>query len=374
MRLIRPLTLTLAAILSTPALAGEGLTGQWSGSVHQPGFGDFSISMRLQGSTGGTIDYPSIGCGGKLRFLGRSGRSYTYREELDHGVDKCIDFGTVTVTPNGDSLAWTWSGGSLSLSSTLNGKRENPCQSIIEQLDKDKKAMQELSKSIGAGLAEIEALAIEIEKAESDALRIAVKALLGGLADKLQKRAAAASAFKGWMTRYEQQLRSKQVPFDVLLPKIERAVRGYTNAKVDVLAGKVLSSGLTAVDIWELVRTECGAIRAMLEDSDQAIASLKEDQQLRAYLSTDSPGSELAAQMVGLAASSEELGKFIGPHATLASFLVDTGFTWYAWNKKRTALSQQLRLSEDNLKAVESLKRQIERTVARLKQCRESQD
>ena len=40
-----------------------------------------------------TIDYPSLKCGGKLRFQGRNGRHFHFRDELEYGKDQCVSGG-----------------------------------------------------------------------------------------------------------------------------------------------------------------------------------------------------------------------------------------------------------------------------------------
>ena len=90
-----------------------GLNGTWRGMGHQTPAGssgaDWSIAMTI-GANGGSIDYPSLGCGGSLSQLSRTDTSAQFRESISYGREKCIDGGTITVRYENGQLAWTWIG------------------------------------------------------------------------------------------------------------------------------------------------------------------------------------------------------------------------------------------------------------------------
>lgn len=45
------------------------------------------------GPAGYKVDYPSLGCGGKLHLLGTRGRHFHFRDELEYGKDRCSNNG-----------------------------------------------------------------------------------------------------------------------------------------------------------------------------------------------------------------------------------------------------------------------------------------
>jgi hypothetical protein len=97
------------------------LTGTWRGTGHQTPAGtagaDWSIEMTI-GASGGSIQYPSLSCGGSLAQISRDATSAQYRESITVGRNACIDGGTITVRLVNGNLAWTWIGQS-------NGKQYN---------------------------------------------------------------------------------------------------------------------------------------------------------------------------------------------------------------------------------------------------------
>jgi hypothetical protein len=89
------------------------LTGTWRGTGHQSPAGtagaDWTIAMTI-GDSGGSIQYPSLSCGGSLTQISRDALSAQYRETITFGKNACIDRGTITVRYFNGNLSWTWIG------------------------------------------------------------------------------------------------------------------------------------------------------------------------------------------------------------------------------------------------------------------------
>jgi hypothetical protein len=66
---------------------------------------------------GGSIDYPSLSCGGSLTELSNGGTSAEFQEHITYG--KCIDGGTITVNLVNGRLAWTWLGSGVNVIAVL---------------------------------------------------------------------------------------------------------------------------------------------------------------------------------------------------------------------------------------------------------------
>jgi hypothetical protein len=89
------------------------LTGVWRGTGHQTPAGDagadWTILMTI-GESGGSIQYPSLSCGGTLTQISRDATSAQYLETITFGQNACINGGTITVRHANGNLAWTWFG------------------------------------------------------------------------------------------------------------------------------------------------------------------------------------------------------------------------------------------------------------------------
>jgi hypothetical protein len=97
-----------------PASAQEAVVGTWTGLGLQV-FRDgrtttWTIRMRINADGNGTIDYPSLSCGGTLTRLRSSGEITEYREQLNYGLEKCTNNGTVGILPRNNKLIWYWTG------------------------------------------------------------------------------------------------------------------------------------------------------------------------------------------------------------------------------------------------------------------------
>jgi hypothetical protein len=93
------------------APAIDALYGTWTGSGHQTGGGgepsSYQVVMRIS-ANGGSVDYPSLGCGGSLTALSSAGDEAKFKERIVYG--ECLDGGTIDVKLNGGKLDWKWSG------------------------------------------------------------------------------------------------------------------------------------------------------------------------------------------------------------------------------------------------------------------------
>jgi len=107
-----------------PALPGPAgssaaaLLGRWTGPVTQTPapYTNYGASIKLEqlervGDVAGQIDYPELSCGGILTYLGPSDDGgVLLRETLTYGTSRCIDAGTVHLTPidNGGGAHFSW--------------------------------------------------------------------------------------------------------------------------------------------------------------------------------------------------------------------------------------------------------------------------
>lgn len=85
--------------------------GNWRGLVKQSGYGAYLVIMQLdrlvKGSRCGTIEYPSLKCGGSLTLIEIQGPLYILKENLTSG--NCIKGGVIHLQKQNDgNLSWTW--------------------------------------------------------------------------------------------------------------------------------------------------------------------------------------------------------------------------------------------------------------------------
>ena len=105
---ICPIFQNRSCVVNVPSL-----NGTWRGTGHQTpaaaSGSDYPVVMTISAG-GGSIDYPSLNCGGSLTRLSGGGTSAQFRENITYG--RCIDGGTISVNLVNGRLAWTWTGAS----------------------------------------------------------------------------------------------------------------------------------------------------------------------------------------------------------------------------------------------------------------------
>jgi hypothetical protein len=89
----------------------QGPEGRWRGvglQVDEYGVQDqWTVTVTIDDTGKGRIEYPSLSCGGTLSPL--KARAYTFRETITHGG--CVSGGTIWMAPlSGKTMSWVWTG------------------------------------------------------------------------------------------------------------------------------------------------------------------------------------------------------------------------------------------------------------------------
>lgn len=123
----RARSMTLAFALAWPALAladrpmpprpspspGVSCLGRWQGSGQGSSGSPWSIDMHVtaeEGARCGTIEYPSLRCGGYLVNCHRRGDVVTWTEVYTHNPGTCAPAGRIDARCEVDRMHWTWTG------------------------------------------------------------------------------------------------------------------------------------------------------------------------------------------------------------------------------------------------------------------------
>jgi hypothetical protein len=120
-----------------------GLTGTWSGRATRQGAKSYSVTVILDGTGSGFIEYPNMKCGGTLKFVRKYGDTLSYKETITHGKAKCSEDGRVDLIPSGNVVAWSWSAGDDKATATLTATQANAlngCPECELNYDKDLQA------------------------------------------------------------------------------------------------------------------------------------------------------------------------------------------------------------------------------------------
>jgi hypothetical protein len=126
------------------------LAGTWSGRATRQGAKSYTVTVILDGTGAGFIEYPNRKCGGTLRFVRKSGDTLSYQETITHGAASCTQSGRVDLVPSGSVLAWNWSAGEDKATATLTTTQTvalSGCPDCDLNYDKDMQACYPVGNS-----------------------------------------------------------------------------------------------------------------------------------------------------------------------------------------------------------------------------------
>lgn len=92
---------------------GPSCLGRWQGASRGSAGPPWTIDMLVTAEEGprcGTIEYPSLGCGGYLVDCHRRGDVVTWTEVYTHNPGTCAPAGRIDARCEPDSMSWTWTG------------------------------------------------------------------------------------------------------------------------------------------------------------------------------------------------------------------------------------------------------------------------
>ncbi len=119
---MRCLSAVALCLLAAAAARAELPSGSWCGIAEQTNpDGEksyWSAAMVLRGVEG-TMEYPSLDCGGTLAYERSDGAIHFYREQITWGRDRCLDGGLVAVEPVGTGVRWEWTGSGVKATAEL---------------------------------------------------------------------------------------------------------------------------------------------------------------------------------------------------------------------------------------------------------------
>ncbi|MDE3084455.1 MAG: hypothetical protein KGJ37_04440 [Verrucomicrobiota bacterium] len=275
-----------------------------------------------------------------------------------------------------------------SLAGQLRTKAGSDCDKIDEQLKMDLKAVDRERASIEQGQKELEDWTKQAEDAQTDAVIAGLNLLLGGMVSDLEQWEKSTAAYKGWITRrFNAVLGSESYPeLAAAIAKLDGAIQKFSEMHVGLVntlrqlekPAKGAAEGvLSAKELWDVSKATVAIVMDDLGEISADLRNLKQQPGFSKLASDERPDVDLQEALVAKAI--EEIGpdylakkyaKLAGPAASIGSFVVDYGYNAAKWETGRERIMQQYDLANKNLKAVEALKEQLERTMNDAKACR----
>ena len=149
-------TLFLALIMATTAQAGALFTSTYSGVWHgvgiQSDMSDWDMQVTL-GPTLGVVRYPRLQCGGRWQYEAVTGSSLSGVENIEYGLQNCIETGRIYLQPYDDNrIIFMWCGEADGVSAVAVLARDSAAASDYEA---QRQATQHALDTLGAALENI---------------------------------------------------------------------------------------------------------------------------------------------------------------------------------------------------------------------------
>jgi hypothetical protein len=127
--------------VGTTATTGEpaaAIAGRWTGQLAQKGLPPFQIAVVINAGGSGAVAYTGINCGGTWtpRFTAppAAGAPYIFDERIDRGAGgSCKGTGSVSVTHEGNTLSYRFTGGSVSSDGALSLASADQIVAVFKQ-------------------------------------------------------------------------------------------------------------------------------------------------------------------------------------------------------------------------------------------------
>lgn len=243
-----------------------------------------------------------------------------------------------------------------------NGRRTSKdCRETEQQLARDQEAMHRQQKSIAQGQAELLEWTEKNDKAQKAALKRATAFLVDSLASKLGEFT------EGKLAKLEADFRKRAPLGETWQRKIQKIQEfRAAGARLTGAVDGIKLAGFTgaAADGWREGKEWAAKNGKDAETLDAILAEWQRDPELQQIMKE----SGLSTFSAGLGFS-----KTLAPWGTtldFGQFLVGYGYDATNWTLSKKRIEQQIANRDQDLEAVEALKKQIERTVAKLKACK----
>ena len=251
-------------------------------------------------------------------------------------------------------------------------EKETDCGKIEAQLERDKMVMARFMKTIDMTNKEREDWTKEGEDAAWEAGETVVKYFTSGFADMLEKRGGNFKKIEEQISKYEKRAITEKDKYFIGLikSKLEKAKWHYSAAK----SGYDTKIIVKTSDYGNVMKSEFEVRQKMLEKGDQEITELLKDTEVRGNMSDISSffADTLLDHELEIRKTSGFFKK-ISPMLAALPMVRDLAYAGLKFHYSLESISQLGEVADQELKAVNALKHQMERTMGKVKECREKE-
>ncbi len=242
------------------------------------------------------------------------------------------------------------------------------CPTIDERLRRDQEALRRQQAVSATSAGELEALARESEDAQRAAIGVGISALFGEAVNRLTARGEQVQALERLVTRHEARLRTGGADVALLRAQLERAKRAYGSAAAAAGAGRTYQRAGELDALMGLARAEAAAIERTAATADGEARRLLTQPALRQLLLETPELGEFTRAITDHVSATPQFERF-APAYSLAAFAVDYGYEAARWAAAADQIIARNAVTPQQLAAVASLRRQMERSMQLKQAC-----
>jgi hypothetical protein len=250
------------------------------------------------------------------------------------------------------------------------------CCKTYGQLQQDIDANKRYGKEIEKAQAQLAEWTEKNDQAWRDAAMAGVEAVVASCTAALDKRVARATELRTGLNNMEGQLIGKygQKNFNKLVSKLEVTSRSWDKATRLISKARIpgwFNAGADGIGYYEQFMNAVSEVALIEGEGDRYLAEAIRDPEVGAIINQDFPMVDLQGFVYGKEMESllEAAGMSTLPVA-FGDFLVKYGYSAADWALSRQRILQQLEVSEQQLKAVAALKKQMVHSMDDFKKCR----
>jgi len=249
------------------------------------------------------------------------------------------------------------------------------CKKLEAQLALDNRVLKDFKKTVDMTNKEREDWTKDGEDAMSEARESITKYLTSGFTDMLEKRLERIDRYRKVLDNLKttaiKDLPNNKDLLNRINVKIEKTQTLYKNYKKMIIAKNAGKYAVPADDLRETMESEYGLYQKIVEEGDRNITEILKDQEVREKLSDI--GSYFTDALIDHEIEIRKASAFfskVSPCLSALPLVRDLSYTGMKLELSWERVSQLADIADQQLEAEKALRKQIERTRDKLKECR----
>ena len=245
------------------------------------------------------------------------------------------------------------------------------CDKLVVQLERDKRALKNFMKTIRMTDNEREQWTNEGKDAMKEAGVTLVKFFTGEIANHLTNRDGKILLIKKTIDKYKKEKASELIKNKFLLDQIEKKLSKAEELFAKITVKKTAEYTLAADNMIDVIKSDAELSESLMKNGDKELVEILNDKDFNLKLSEiGSSFADLLLEYESEIRASTNFFKTFNPLLARLPLIRDLSYSGTKLYLSSERVEQLYEVADQELKAVNSLKKQIERTNEKLNDCK----